>query len=393
MLVVDLFRYDESRESDEERMRLCGARFVGVTMALVSTGAVACIPAISSEDAKSPPYSSPDATTTREHRMQPIAVAKVSDPDTIAVTVFTQRECRDGTPMVRDVGTRHHLQGGAASYVVNALGSAILAGVGIGLLATSCDASNGCTPQQGQTVQLTGGVVLASAAIPIALIIWNAIRSSDNVSTVPAENDRPWEACGKRTPLSSTTVALKLSDGQTIGAQTDSDGDATIDLSDASISDSALSTGKASVIVNGKLATGGVTFAGLSKYEAWKAAAAQARESAARAESARVSALPVCQTLRECVMGCLSYKETCIASTPPMTPERLACLDDSCSQSCVIAARNPPPCRMNMGGSAITPTLPCAGCPPNCSATCLQIGNCQQCVQREIQCRNQGCNY
>lgn len=225
------------------------------------------------------PYPAPEAKTHVEQRF--IGAPKVEtapSANAVDVTITQSAECRDRTPMVRDVTTER--KANTAEQWVNGGGAVLGLGLGALLLANDCSikpdatpsdpnpASRPCTGDEARTQNIAGGVLLGSGALFAAAFVYNIIKARDSKETVPVRVDRDWGTCGMR-PMASSPVRLVFGDGQHVEQITDAAGRARFDLSTIRWTDAALSSGKANVTNASGQELASFDLAALPQYISW----------------------------------------------------------------------------------------------------------------------------
>lgn len=225
------------------------------------------------------PYPTPGAKNQEDHRdVGSPKVETAQSPGALDVTVTQAAECRDQTPMVRDVTTER--QANTMWQIVNGSGAILFGGLGAYALAADCTvtpdptasnqnpASRPCTSkEQGQTTGLGVGFV-ATGALFTAAFIYNVIKARDSRETVPVSVERDWKKCGAR-PLASAPLHLDLADGQQIEQTTNAQGQAHFDLTKVRWTDEALK-GHQAHLRSGGQQLASVDLTKLPQYAEWQ---------------------------------------------------------------------------------------------------------------------------
>lgn len=251
---------------------LCGAMFpLGVT---------GCILQPEPKVVQGDPYPAPNAKTQEEHRDvgTPKGETAVS-ANALDVTLTQPTECRDQTPMVRDVTTER--QANIWEQVGNATGAGLFGLIGGIALAAPCTntpaatpsnpnpPSTPCTSDETQKQHTLGYVSLGIAGLSTAAFIYNVIKARDSKETVPVRVDHEWKACGMR-PVSGAPLHLDLADGQKIAQATDARGNAHFDLATIPWNAAALEPGRANVVAENGQVLGTADLSRLPQYVAWQ---------------------------------------------------------------------------------------------------------------------------
>lgn len=225
------------------------------------------------------PYPDPSSKTQQEHRDvgKPKAETAIS-ANALDVTLTQSAECRDETPMVRDVTTERHAN--TMWQVVNGGGAILFGGLGAYALAGDCTvtpeptasnqnpASRPCTgKEEGQATALGVGLA-ATGALFGAAFIYNIIKARDSKETVPVHVARDWGSCGTK-PVAGASLHLDLADGQQIVATTDAQGQAHFDLTGVRGTDGAFKSPQAHLASGGQQLAS-VDLTKLPQYAEWQ---------------------------------------------------------------------------------------------------------------------------
>ena len=225
------------------------------------------------------PYPDPGGKTHVERRDVGAAKAETSlSANSLDVTMTQPSECRDETPMVRDVTTER--QANTMWQVVNGGGAILFGGLGAYALAGDCSvtpeptasnqnpASRACTgKEEGQATALGVGLV-ATGALFGAAFIYNVIKARDSKETAPVRVARDWRTCGMR-PVAGVPLHLDLADGQQVVQTTNAQGQAHFDLTAVRWTDEALK-GHQAHIASGGQELASVDLTKLPQYAEWQ---------------------------------------------------------------------------------------------------------------------------
>ena len=209
----------------------------GIVISAILTG---CIFQPEPKIVQGEPYAAPGAKTQEEHRdVGSPKVETALSANALDVTVSQPIECRDQTPLVRDVETQRTAN--VTEQWMNGGGAALFGGLGAYALAAPCtstpDATQSnpdptprpCTSKEENEQQIAGGVLLGVGALFGAAFVYNVIKARDSKETVPVHVERPWTTCGVR-PVSGSALHLDLADGQQLVQTTNAQGQAHFDL-------------------------------------------------------------------------------------------------------------------------------------------------------------------
>lgn len=225
------------------------------------------------------PYPDPGAKTRVERRDVGVPKAETAlSANALDVTMTQPSECRDETPMVRDVTTER--QANTMWQVVNGGGAILFGGLGAYALAGDCTvtpeptasnqnpASRACTgKEEGQATALGVGLV-ATGALFGAAFIYNVIKARDSKETAPVRVARDWKSCGTR-PVAGVPLHLDLADGQQVVQTTSAQGQAHFDLTGVRWTDGAFKSPQARLASGGQELTS-VDLTKLPQYAEWQ---------------------------------------------------------------------------------------------------------------------------
>lgn len=226
------------------------------------------------------PYPAPGAKPQEERRDSGSPkVETTPSATTLDVTLSQSTECRDQTPMVRDVLVER--KANVMEQYINS-GSALgLAGIGTYVMLAPCTTtpsgtssnpnppSQPCTADEKDGRTITGGVLIGVGALFGAAFVYNIIRARDSKETVPVREERKWKSCGTR-PMANTPVQLELADGQQVPQTTDAQGHARFDLTAVRWTDAALKTGQARITGPDRITPTTVSLSALPQYGEWQ---------------------------------------------------------------------------------------------------------------------------
>lgn len=225
------------------------------------------------------PYPAPGAKPQQEHRDSGSVKAEASPSATaLDVTLSQPTECRDQTPMVRDVTTER--KANVMEQYING-GSAVgLGALGLGVMLAPCTTtpsgtssnpnppSQPCTSDEQNSRKVTGGVIIGVGALFGVAFLYNVIRAHDSKETVPVHVEPQWKSCETH-PVTSTPLHLDLADGQQLVQTTNGQGQAHFDLTAVRWTDDALKAGQARVATGGQQLAS-VNLTSLPQYADWK---------------------------------------------------------------------------------------------------------------------------
>jgi hypothetical protein len=225
------------------------------------------------------PYPDPGGKTHVDRRDVGGAKTETAlSANALDVTMTQPSECRDETPMVRDVTTER--QANTMWQVVNGGGAILFGGLGAYALAGDCTvtpdptasnqnpASRPCTgKEEGQATALGVGLV-ATGALFGAAFIYNVIKARDSKETAPVRVARDWKTCGTR-PVAGTSLRLDLADGQQIVQSTNAQGQAHFDLTGVRWTDGAFKSPQARLASSGQQLAS-VDLSKLPQYAEWQ---------------------------------------------------------------------------------------------------------------------------
>ncbi len=288
------------------------------------------------------PYPDPGGKTHVDRRDVGGAKTETAlSANALDVTMTQPSECRDETPMVRDVTTER--QANTMWQVVNGGGAILFGGLGAYALAGDCTvtpdptasnqnpASRPCTgKEEGQATALGVGLV-ATGALFGAAFIYNVIKARDSKETAPIRVARDWKTCGTR-PVAGEPLHLDLADGQQVVQTTNAQGQAHFDLAAVRWTDEALKSPQARV-GSGSQQLASVDLTALPQYVQWKSAndkaetqrrLAEEKTQHIQAEQARALSARLEQWARSAVKVGWSSKshhsETCFNRVDTMVP-------------------------------------------------------------------------
>jgi hypothetical protein len=224
------------------------------------------------------PYPASGTKTQQERRdVGSLKVETSPSASALDVTITQPVECRDGTPMVRDVTTVRETNG--MEQLINGGSAVLLGGIGAAVMLSPCTTtpsgtssnpnppSQPCTSDEKDTRTVTGGVLIGTGALFGAAFLYNIIRARDSRETVPAQMEASWKACATK-PLANVAATLKFADGKTCSGTTDNAGRVSFQVASVRWTDDALRPGSAEINVGDK--TTSVSLASLPAYVAWK---------------------------------------------------------------------------------------------------------------------------
>jgi hypothetical protein len=170
-----------------------------VLLAAASVALVGCIASIDQERVEGPARPAPNdqviVVAQRRFVSAPAPAASDQGADLVPAEVAECREVQVAQPMVRDVDYRRWFADDAQEKNA-ALTALIAAGIGLtayGANALPCPQCFNVAP-----VQTAEWAMLGLAAIPIAFLVYNAVRVQDRHTTelaAPEERPGPWHAC------------------------------------------------------------------------------------------------------------------------------------------------------------------------------------------------------
>ena len=177
------------------------------------------------------------AETSQERRAARAEVRASMSGSRIEVRVLEGAECREVVAtrdMVREVDIRRSFADPTAQKWDLAL--ALLTGAGGGLFAYDMNGTwacaNGCSGQVGAAAGAFEWPLIALAAVPMAVVAYNAARVQDSRRIERAEPERnasAWSTCATR-PMASEDVTVSVA-GRELRATTGPDGIAAVDVS------------------------------------------------------------------------------------------------------------------------------------------------------------------
>lgn len=251
------------------------------------------------------PYAAPSAKSEDEHRdVGSPKMEAAPSANAVDVTLTQANECRDRTPMVRDVET--HRTANVTEQWINGGSAGLLGGIGIYALVAPCTttpdatkdnpspASRDCTAKEENGQKIAGGVLLGVGALFGAAFVYNVIKARDTKETVPVQTTAQWKACGTR-PVADSSLHLDFGDGQQVVATTNAQGQAHFDLSSVRWSDEVLKARHAKVASGGQQ-LGNVDLTHMPQYTEWQRRQQQDNEQR-RKEVAHDAALKALQEI------------------------------------------------------------------------------------------------
>jgi hypothetical protein len=220
--------------------------YAAVAVALLcALGTLSCIPALNVETVRSAPRPAIGARVETLHEVQkppPELVANVSG-NTIDVQLQQPFQCRDvtSTKMLKDVEIKRSVS--SAAQWTNVATAILLGGVGAYVAFAPCtntqtDSMTGqqtdqpCSASDASTRHTVGYVLLGTAILPTAALVYNAIRAHDDRTVervAPLLTPAEWRACGAK-PMADEEVVATIG-STTLQGTTGPDGHATIDVS------------------------------------------------------------------------------------------------------------------------------------------------------------------
>jgi hypothetical protein len=206
-------------------------RFVGLALAAQAAGG--CVAPLQEERLYGAPRPRDDGApdVVPERKTGPVQLDAAMRGAQLEVSVAATTECRevDVTSRVQDVSVRRSFAD-SSQEINGAL--ALLAATGVGALQygaeqIDCPSGSACW-----SAMITSEyAVLAAAAVPVGLLIYNAFRVRDGrelVAAAPEIREGPWRTCS-REPLANEPVYIRVPNAE-LTQITDASGHAVFDL-------------------------------------------------------------------------------------------------------------------------------------------------------------------
>jgi hypothetical protein len=175
-----------------------------VFLGAISVALVGCVASINEERIEGPARPAPNdrSVVVAQRRLvsAPDSAAHGQGADLAPAEVAECREVQVTAPMIRDVDVRRSFADDAQAK--DAAVTTLMA-TGVGLMAYGANTLPCPQCFDVGTVQTAGYAMLGLAAIPIAFLLYNAVRVQDSHTielAAPEERPGPWHACTAPSP-------------------------------------------------------------------------------------------------------------------------------------------------------------------------------------------------
>lgn len=244
------------------------------------------------------PVASGEREVAKESEERAPTVQASTSGDVIDVAINSTWACRsvDLVPMGQEDTIKRQTTGAygftenKSPNFWNVVGVLLLGGVGAGTALGKCigDGTNPCSPAEANGQKTAGIVVMSTAAIPLTIIVINAIRTTDSTETVSLPKERrprPWSECGTK-PIAGRKVDVSVGRAPSLSALTNSNGHVLFDLGNVDLIDEVVPS-TANVLIDGSTSST-VDITAMPSRARWERQVSQAR--AARLEAERKQA-------------------------------------------------------------------------------------------------------